>query len=392
MTSLYDRLKNNSSFNAYLRETNLATRKTRDLEHIHLQLTPFCNLRCKMCYARMDIDRVRSLKKHILSFDEWKYYIDAAFDLGCFNITFTGGECTMHPDFLKIYSYTYDKDFDIAVMTNGTNISEDLWKLWRNKPPRGISMTLYGASAETYEKLCGNREAYYKAYENIEKILEYGFYLVLKYTAVKDNYKDVETVMLYTKDKGIPISISGLLLQFGQCDIEKIKMESIGDENINIIKANRIREAGGIEGNIKEEEYKLYYTNIKQLLDNPHKKNGIPCSAGINVCHISWEGKMTPCVSFNAFSEDPRELGFKKCWDDLRYWADKVPRLEPCSACVHQLRCPACLSFHYNDTHKFGIPSKRLCWKNNHPEEATAIETRLIEKGIISKEDLMNNG
>lgn len=392
MASLYDKIKNNNSFAYLQQEMNFATRRTRDLSHVHFQITPLCNLKCKMCYARMDVNEVCALNKHIMSFDEWKYFFDSVYEMGCFNITFTGGECTIHPEFIKMYSYAYDKGFDIAIMTNGTNVSEELLNVWKNRPPKAISMTLYGASAETYEKLCGNRDAYFKAYENIEKFITNKFVLMLKYTVVKDNYHDLEFVRMYCERKQLPLAVTSLLLQFNQCDMRKIEQEHIEDTDIQRTVIKEGTKSYFVRNIEKEKVFNVFYSKINEVLNKRNKKQrGIPCSAGINVCHISWDGKMTPCVSFNAFSRDPRETDFRRCWDALRDWADRVPRLKECSACVHQLRCPSCLSFHYNDTHEFGVPSRRLCWKHNHPEEAAEIEEELKNRGIIAEKELMNN-
>ena len=97
---------------------------------------------------------------------------------------------------------------------------------------------------------------------------------------------------------------------------------------------------------------------------------------------------MTPCVSLDSCVSDPRTIGFQSAWKTMNQWAKSVPAIDECDHCVHLLKCPACVAMHYNDTGIEGVPSPRLCWKRNHPEEAAEIEKRLVAKGLITPEEL----
>ena len=112
--SLYDKIKNSEktpteAFKDFFSEHTV---KNDFLTMMMLELTPLCNFKCPFCYARVSPEALKAKGVEIKRFDQWKKYIDEAAEMGCMEIALTGGECTLHPDFCKIYEYAYDKGFE----------------------------------------------------------------------------------------------------------------------------------------------------------------------------------------------------------------------------------------------------------------------------------------
>ena len=374
MKSLYDIVREDPNIQTYTYGLSAKTKKKRHILNAFLQLTPVCNFKCRMCYARMDQKDIDKAGKHVMSFEEWKYYLDALFRMGVIDITLTGGECTLHPDFSKIYSYCYDKGANMLVMTNASAISEELFELFACRPPRSISVTIYGASQDTYQLLCENPLAYNSVYTNIDRLADVTQELHLKFTAVRENIDDLKKVEKYFRERGHNLHAVDTLIRYDRCDESVIEEESVDHDRFSKIMHHISAEKTGLS----IEETTLKYSETTDNCEVPQyqsiRKTGISCAAGRNSCHIDWEGKMTPCVAFNAFSEDPRKIGFEDCWRKLVHWSDNVPIIEECITCHFKLKCNRCIALHYNDTGVFGKPSPRLCWKRRHPEEAKRIE------------------
>lgn len=373
MNLLYDIVKKDPSLKNYYDGLSSLTRKKRYLLNAFLQLTPECNFSCLMCYARMEHKEIENAGKHVMLFEEWKYYLDSLFDMGVVDIVLTGGECTLHPDFSKIYSYCYDKGATMHVFTNASVITEDILRLFASRPPRCVSVTVYGSSPETYELLCANRSAFKKVYANIDKLAEVAIEVHLKYTTVKENIEDLIEVERYFREKGYILRAIDTLTRYDRSKDSVLEKECVDHDHFERIMHQISSERTGkpIEEVIIQYSDATDYCEVPQVISK--HKSGMPCSAGRNSCHIDWEGKMTPCVAFNAFSEDPREIGFKECWQKMVEWCDQVPVLEECVTCPFKFKCNRCIAIHYNDTGEFGKPSPRLCWKRLHPDEANQI-------------------
>lgn len=388
MSELFNKLKaSDDKLKTYSQLMTKLKRKECFLGNAYLQLTPLCNLSCKMCYARMVPSEVEKSGHRILGFTDWKWYIDQFHEIGTSTLNLTGGECMIHPEFEQIYNYAYDSGFEIEIFTNGSTINDTLLNLFKAKPPASFSFTVYGANPETYKRLCGNENAYYSAYRNIELIKNMGFNFLVKYVVTTDNVYDLPTVFDYFKQRGIRLKYQSTLMQFNKADPSTISRMTIDDkcfENMEKL----------IWGNSYQKDstnQDLLFIDIMNTRSKLLKK-GIRCSAGKSLCYIRWDGMMTPCVSFDSITFDPRTIGVQAAWKKINEWANSYPAIEKCDRCVHLMRCPQCVSLHYNDTGIPGVPSNRLCWKYNHPEEASNIENRLIRNGYISAEKLYGNG
>ena len=66
------------------------------------ELTPLCNLDCKMCYVHLQDPSVRH---RMLSGEQWISLIQQAIDEGMMETLLTGGEAMTHPAFWDIYMF-----------------------------------------------------------------------------------------------------------------------------------------------------------------------------------------------------------------------------------------------------------------------------------------------
>ena len=79
--------------------------RTREADipyHGSFELTPLCNLDCKMCYVHLQDPSVRH---RMLSGEQWISLIQQAIDEGMMEAMLTGGEAMTHPAFWDIYMY-----------------------------------------------------------------------------------------------------------------------------------------------------------------------------------------------------------------------------------------------------------------------------------------------
>ena len=85
---------------------------------IQLELTTLCNLNCKFCFSKAGKPRENELKTN-----EIKRVIRQLKDAEVLSFFLTGGEPTLHPDFIEITNYISDLDLDCFVLTNGTQLT-----------------------------------------------------------------------------------------------------------------------------------------------------------------------------------------------------------------------------------------------------------------------------
>ena len=120
-----------------------------------LEITAGCNLECPMCFA------VSGPSGRHLTFDESRAAIDRLVEVeGQPEILqLSGGEPTIHPEFLRIHKYACDQPIDIVMInTNGVRLAKDrrfLEQVGEQKHRTEIYLQFDGFSDDGYEILRG---------------------------------------------------------------------------------------------------------------------------------------------------------------------------------------------------------------------------------------------
>ena len=101
---------------------------------------------------------------------EWISLAREAADAGTLNLLITGGEPLLREDFAEIYTAICQMGFIITLNTNASLMNAKYLELFNKYPPTAVNITLYGASAETYKKVCGSAATFYKTIEGLEML------------------------------------------------------------------------------------------------------------------------------------------------------------------------------------------------------------------------------
>lgn len=164
-----------------------------------LELWPECNFKCIHCYAESDrYNNSKSMTK-----DQIFNIIDTLVDNNCIEIFLTGGECLLHNDFFEIYTYAKTKGMLVSVLTNGSLINEKHINLWKEFPPELISVTMYGASEETYQIITKQKNGYQKFCNAISLLKKNDIPFEIKCIGMKQNLKDIIKIREFARNLGL---------------------------------------------------------------------------------------------------------------------------------------------------------------------------------------------
>lgn len=169
------------------------------------ELTPFCNFSCVMCYVRLN-EQQASKQGRMLNAEEWIEIARQAKDLGTLNLCLTGGEPLAHPEFWKIYSELNKMGFLLTILSNGSLINEAVMEKFHiYGAPYSMKLTLYGASNETYSRVCHVSDGFTRVCKAIDLLQEAKIPLKLTSTIVKENACDLQEIYRFARERGIPM-------------------------------------------------------------------------------------------------------------------------------------------------------------------------------------------
>jgi len=123
----------------------------RVIRDLRLSVTDRCNYRCVYC---MDPDFRYMPKRELLSMEEYLRLVGVLTELGIEKLRITGGEPTLYPDLLPLMRGLGELPLkDIAMTTNGSLMSEQSARAWREAGLRRITLSLDSTRPERIERI-----------------------------------------------------------------------------------------------------------------------------------------------------------------------------------------------------------------------------------------------
>ena len=342
------------------------------------ELTVRCNLYCKMCLFRHDDSENAEILEKELTAEQWIDLADQVAKAGTVSLLITGGEPLLRPDFCEIWEGIYKKGFLITLYTNATLVTDEVMQTLRKYPPHKIGVTIYGASAETYEKVCGNGLAFEKAIEGMHLLQSLPSQLEFRTTIIKDNYPDFDNICeLVRKEFGehykliqtrmVTNSVRGACTDVKSCRLEpEDNVRLAFHRGINIIKEY-------VGDSYDEKNLQAVYMDRSEDSTFQPKATLFGCNAGMNNYTISWNGKLLACQMMGNFAENVTEIGFQKAWEDFPKQVKLTELNSKCKNCENHKICNVCCASRYAETGDLGGCPEYVC-------RDTAIVSELLRR------------
>ena len=307
------------------------------------ELTPLCNLDCKMCYVHLTDP---SVKERMLSGDQWIDLMGQAIGHGMMTALLTGGEAMTHPDFRKIYLYLIEQGVSVRVKTNGILLNRDAIELFMEYPPYIVDVSLYGCDGESYLAVTGH-DVFEMVTANVRAAIAAGIHVRLMITPSAYMLPWVDCVMEYAKTFGAEDVVVNAMLMEANTDTGR-SMEDFGlslEENARIYRKQR--DMFPRESKSQTEEEAEFMGDIPE--DEPHiLPSGLYCNAGRTTFAMNWDGTMGPCLDFprDVICSDVKKIGFESAWQEINQGVKEYTVPEECRTCTHNTKCHYCPTQH----------------------------------------------
>ena len=328
------------------------------------ELSPVCNFTCKMCYIRKTAAQLKKDGKELIDWKKWLELAKECRDAGMLFLLLTGGEPFIYPGFKELYQELHKMGFLISLNTNGTLIDDETIEWLKEAAPHRVNITLYGASLDTYENICGNGAAYKKVTETILKLKEAGITVVINASMIPENEKDLEGIIQFGKKHDIFTRIATYMFPPVRRESEANDSRSTPEQSADMfVRKNRCL----LEGAQWEKFIKNQLESLQKAGENFEEEWGgdpeyMKCRAGRSTFWVSWEGKMTACGMMPFPIEVyPFERPFQDCWMELTDEVGKTRVLKECSSCSKKEICNPCAAMLYAEEGDVNRKSSYMC-------------------------------
>ena len=298
------------------------------------ELTPMCNLDCKMCFVHLRPEQLK--ERSILSVPAWKDLMQQTWKAGMYMATLTGGECLTYPGFDELFLYLQDLGCEIVVMTNGVLLDDERIRFFLEHRPADIQVTLYGWNDDVYERVTGKR-AFGTVSRNVAR----------------------------AREAGLSVSVGVTPTSFlGEDSLETLRTAKTLSRNV-VVNTGLFspREETGRAGQTYEPDPELYIRvfQLEASLNGTETREvspdklpapgglkhdcavcGLQCAAGRSTFTIDWKGDLLACNHLDMLREHPLEVGFQEAWKRINRKANEWPMVPECCGCPYENVCHNC--------------------------------------------------
>lgn len=310
------------------------------------ELTPRCNMNCRMCYIRMSEEEMRARGREYTA-DEWIQMGKICAQHGMLFLLLTGGEPFLRKDFRHIYTELKKMGLLISINTNGTMIDRETVEWLKQDPPTRVNITLYGGGNETYKKLCGHPTGYDAATRAIDMLHEAGIYVNINASFTRYNEQDMELIYEFGKSRGIRVNAATYMFPPVRSAREGVPNEMVRFTPEEAGQARAKADICGMESNQLAIRLKALHEGRADFMCQdeecercPDEKMG--CMAGRSSFWITWDGRMTPCGMMNEPVARPFEDGFDQAWEKITRETDEIFLPPECRNCKKRFACMIC--------------------------------------------------
>lgn len=340
------------------------------------ELTPCCNMACKMCYVRKTRAEQEAIGR-LRTKEEWLELGQKAKEAGMLYLLITGGEPFLYPEIREVLSGLQKMGLVISINTNGTMIDEEIVDWLKECAPSRFNITLYGASDETYEKLCGNPKGFTQVKRAIRLLKEAGFVLKINCSVTPHNVQDLEAIFAFCEKEELVLQATSYMFPPVRRD------SSMVGKNERFSPVEAAYQMAKIMALTHGEDVFEEWTGLPDGLeeDCPEietEREGIRCRAGKCSFWVTWEGKILPCGMFpSEQAQNVFEMEFSKAWENLKQESSVVRLSAKCSSCSLKKSCRACAAMAITESGSFDkVPEYRCLMSKNY---AAACERLLQE-------------
>lgn len=304
------------------------------------ELTPLCNLDCKMCYVHLTKEQMGAAR--LLDTETWKSLMAQAIDAGMRKARLTGGECLTYTGFDELYLYLQSRGVEVMVLTNGVLLDEERIAFFQKHPPCEIQVTLYGSDDDAYERVTGRR-MFRRVWDNLNRANRAELPLTVAITPSRFMEADADALLDRAEELGLPYSIN-----FGLFDPRDDTgrpsgqtMDASLEMYIHLYKRKRAHQGVALTP-VDERE-------LPSPGASADPRRGVRCAAGRGMFEIDWTGTMYGCTNLREVCAKPLETGFAQAWRTVNAGVREVVIPSECGDCVYAPICVVCPAAHRRD-------------------------------------------
>jgi MoaA/NifB/PqqE/SkfB family radical SAM enzyme len=318
---------------------------------MQMDLTQACTERCIHCY-------IPEYKPVFLPSGDACRVLDEFREQGGISVSFSGGECMMHPDFEGILRHARSKDLVVSVLSNLTLCTDGRVELLRELEAT-VQVSLYSMDPATHDAITKRPGSWAETKRAVEKLREAQVPCRISCPTMKPNFRDYLGVLEYARSLRMDAQTDFIIMGKLNCDTGNLACRLDLRETRSILEDIVFRSVP-----VQSE----YFDPAKKegMLSSEEWKKRKVCGACVSSVCLDANGDYHPCPGFGGVVlGNCREHGLQWIWSEspetLRIRAVTGASFPKCAACADRDYCPTCMCRNFNETGDMFVPAEHFC-------------------------------
>ncbi|GAC1658726.1 MAG: hypothetical protein NVS4B3_26340 [Gemmatimonadaceae bacterium] len=302
-----------------------AARRDRVPVDVDIEIIATCNFKCVHCYIAPCAER-----EDVMALHEAEAIFDKLQAAGTLNVLLTGGEVFTHKEFKQIYMAAKNRGFNVFINTNAYLIGRRWADFFADWPPARVSISMYGTTPESYERLTGIPRSYERVMQAIDLLLARGIAIELKCPAMTITAAELPIMRAFAESKGVGFRTDYNIIPQEKGDLAPLDFQ--------LPLATRMQvELGTAE---QLEDLRSY---AGPRVDGNTTQSVYKCGAGRTTLHVNVHGGVSTCSTSRKVVGNLLTDPFDDVWATLGLKVSQTyPPGHPCGSCKFSRMCSGC--------------------------------------------------
>ena len=320
-----------------------------------LELTSRCNLKCVHCYLGPQEEQ-RKKRDLEMSTEQAKDVVDQICASGCLYLVITGGDPMVRKDFPEIYRYAKEQGLIVTVFCDGVLITDAIVKLFQDYPPFNVDISVYGATAATYEAVTRIKGSFPNFLRGIDRLSQGGIPFSLKTVLMTLNKHELDAMRQAAAKLGVKFRVDSAIFPcLPTQDHEPLDLRLDPEEAVELELSD-------------PDQLRQWVDYADQRAGQGTEEHLYTCGAGVTNFYVDPMGYASPCLMTTQYRYPIGERSFADLWGrELVQLRSKKPREGyTCNSCEMKVACTGCPAFNYQENGQEDVKSEYVCETTQH--------------------------
>ncbi|HXX57901.1 MAG TPA: radical SAM protein, partial [Thermodesulfovibrionales bacterium] len=192
----------------------------------------------------------------------------------------------------------------VTVFTNGTLITDSILALFQNLPPHVVEISLYGATAATYENITGVAGSYERCLDGIKRLLGGKIRVRLKTILMTMNSHEFADIEDMAREFGVKFRFDAAIFPCANGDKSPLNL--------------RVAPSDAVDKEFSDRERARVWKDYMRTRQEWAPTDSLyQCGAGLTGFHIDPYGYLQPCLMTRNMRYDLSKGSFLSGWNGI---------------------------------------------------------------------------